>query len=188
MRQFSLTFLLLLLALPGFTHAKTDISVGRFEDRTEKGRCAALTTKSKADLDKELQAKLITGLLELERFQIQEREVRKISPEHSIVGTVRTFEVCAGEGRGQKVQIELEVQLLSAKGDLTHMFNSSAQTTSSAANRAPEMAMNTAINEIIKRIDDAVPRRKGAIRLTNKRRGLSSESPMLVKLVPRERR
>jgi len=187
LRQFLITFLLFLLGLPDFALAKTDISVSRFADRTEKGRCPALTTKAKADLDKALQDKLIAGLLQLKRFQIQEREVRQIKPQHSIVGTVRAFEVCALEGRGQKAQIALEVQVMNAKTGLTHMFSSSAQTSSAAADRALQMAMNAAISEIIKRVDDAVPRREGAIRLTNKRK-LSSANPMLVRLVPRDRR
>jgi hypothetical protein len=173
------------LIYPAFAQAKTGISVGRFADKTEKSRCPGLTRKAKADLDMKLQNQLIAGLMQLKRFQIREREVRSLRPEHSIIGSVRAFEVCAGQGRGQVARIELEVQMLSAKGDLTHMFSSSASTSSAADNLAPQMAMNSAINELIRRIDDAVPR-KGALRLTSKR-GLSS-SPMIVKLVPRDRR
>ncbi len=187
MRQFSIPFLLILFALPALTHAKTNISVPRFADKTEKGPCAAQSSKAKADLDKQLQAKLIAGLMELQRFQIQEREVRKLNPEHSVVGTVRTFEVCLNDDRVQTAQIELEVQLLGPKGELTHMFSSSAKTSSTAANRAPDLAINSAVSEIIKRVDDAVPRRKSALRLTSKPRGLAS-NPMVVKLIPRDRR
>lgn len=186
LRQYSLTFLAFLFVLPAFAQAKTGVSVPRFEDKAEKSRCPELTGKQKTDLDRELQAKLIAGLIELKRFQIQEREVRKVSPEHSIVGTVRAFEVCATEGRGQKVQIALEVQLISSKSGLTHMFSSSAQTSSAAAGRAPQLAMNSAIHEIIKRIDEAVPRRGAALRLKSKR-GVTSSSPLQVRMIPRDR-
>lgn len=179
-------FLFLLIALPVHAQAKiTDISVGRFAVKTEKSPCAAVTKKAQRDLDKTLQERLIAGLLELKRFQIAEREVRSLKPEHQIVGTVRAFEVCAGEGKSQKARIELEVQMVSPKGGLTHMFSSSSSASSAAANRAPEMAMNTAINELIKRIDDAVPRRGAALRLKSKS---IAADPMHIRLVPRERK
>jgi hypothetical protein len=173
----------LILLLPAFVHAKTIVSVPRFEDKTEKGRCPELTGKQRADLDHQLQSKLIAGLLELKRFQIQEREVRKMSPEHSIVGTVRAFEVCATQGRGQKVQIALEVQLISSKEGLTHMFSSRAETFS-VAGRAPQLAMNSAILEIIKRIDNTVPRRGAAVRLKSKQ-AATSTNPIQLRLIPR---
>jgi len=187
MKRSLFTFTVLMMSIPLYTQAKTDITVVRFEDKTEASRCPATTTKAKADLDRDLQAQLIKGLMELERFQIQQREIRKLKPEHTIIGSVRQFEVCSVEGRGQEVQIAIDVQLLSAKGGLTHMFSTSAQATSAAANRAPQMAMNAAIGEIIKRVDDAVPRRKSE-RLPMKRKKSGSDGGMMVKLVKRERR
>jgi ABC-type uncharacterized transport system auxiliary subunit len=106
-----------------------------------------------------------------------------ISAEHSIVGTVRAFEVCATQGRGQKVQIELEVQLISSKKGPTHMFSSRAETFSSAG-RAPQLAINSAILEIIKRIDNAVPRHAAAVLIKSKQ-GVTSTNPIQLRLIPR---
>ncbi|NJM10024.1 MAG: hypothetical protein HC883_03815 [Bdellovibrionaceae bacterium] len=174
MRHSLFTFAVLVLSVPAAVHARTDITVGRFEDKTVKSRCPA-SDKFKENLDRDLQEKLITGLMGLERFQIQEREIRKIKPKHTIVGAIRTFEVCATEGRGQEVQIAIDVQLLSAKGGMTHMFSSTAQASSSAANHAPQMAMSAAIDEIIKRLDDAVPR-SATMRLSSKRKKLNRDN------------
>lgn len=184
-RQAWFTFAVLLVSLPAYVQAKTNITVGRFEDKTEKSRCPA-TEKAKIDLDRDLQEQLIRGLMGLERFRIQEREIRKIKPQHTIVGAIRTFEVCNTQGRGQEVQIALDVQLLSPKGDLTHMFSSSAQATSSAANQAPQMAITAALDELVRRLDDAVPRSKRD-RLPLKRKK-KSDNGMSLQLVRRDRR
>ena len=173
-----------ILALSTEVLAKTEISVLPFAVKSEESRCAGTSAKARANLDRELQEKLISGLLELKRFQVQQREVRQLKPKHSLVGTVRTFEVCAGQGRGQSARIAIDVQLRDAKTGLTHVFTSSAKTASATADRAPELAIHVAINEIIKLVDDAVPRREPPLRL---RAARSTANSMMVKLIPRKR-
>lgn len=184
MRQFKILYVLFILALPSFAEAKTDVSVAQFADKSEKGRCPSQAAKMKTEIDKELREKLIAGLLELKRFQIQEREIRNLKLEHQIVGTVRSFEICAANGRPPQAKIEIEVQMRSPSGGLTHMFSSHAAISSPAPNRAMQLAMNHVINDVLKGIDEAVPRREATLKLRSARE-VSSANPMRIRMMRR---
>lgn len=164
MRQGCL-YLLFLFCFPSY--AKVDISVPKFTDKSGMSSCPG-SLLAKQEADTALQAKLIEMMQNLERYQIQQREVRPMVPAHRLVGTVRMFEVCARAGQpGEDAKIELELQLLDSKGQLTHVFNSNSKTSSSAQNRAGDMAIEAAVLELAKRIDSAIPGKR-AMRLTYK--------------------
>lgn len=169
-----LFFMMGLLVFSPAVNAKLDIQVARFKDQSQKGRCAAATEKAKADIELYLQNKLIAGLMQLNRFQIQEREVQKLSPQYTIVGNVRDFEVCSKQSR-----IALEVRLIHSKKGLTHVFSSSAQA------RNSEKAISAAINETLLRLDNALPRRDDTISLANK---IEKEDSLRLELLPRDTR
>ncbi len=164
MRQGCL-YLMFLLSCPSY--AKVDISVPKFMDKSGASSCPG-SVLAKESIDTALQAKLIEMMQELERYQIAQREIRPLTPAHRLVGTLRSFEVCGREGQpGQSAKIELDLQVLDSKGSLTHMFSSNSKTTSTAMNKAGDMAVEAAVLELARRIDSAIPGKK-TIRLTYK--------------------
>ncbi len=168
MRQGCL-FLLFLIAFPSY--AKVNVSVAKFQDKSGASRCPG-SALAKHDIDFNLQERLIAAMQQLERYEIQEREVRPVSPKHRLAGTLRTLEVCPRpNGKlGQKAEIVLDLQIIDSKGTLTHVFSSTANATSAADGHATQIALEGAIKELARRIDNAIPG-KTSTRLVYKGRG-----------------
>lgn len=162
-------FLLFLFAFPSY--AKVGISIAKFEDKTVADLCPGSAT-AKSEIHSELQERLIAAMLKLERFEIQEREIRPLSPRHRLIGSLRTLEVCprAGGRIGQRAEIVLDLQLLDANGSITHVFTSNAKATSAARGQAGRMAIAAAVTELARRINGAIPG-KASTRLVYKGRG-----------------
>jgi hypothetical protein len=163
MRQsFSAWMLLALICLVSFPVYAQKLSVSRFSDNTSISRCPQ-SDATKTDIDVNLQAEMANQLMELERFEIREREVRPLKAKLQLKGSVRTFEVCPITGsKGQDVEIVLDVQMLNAKGNMTHMFTSSAKVSHTGEGKATGEAIRYAIKELVARIDNAIPKIKTA--------------------------
>lgn len=154
MRQGCLLFLLSICAFPSY--ARVNISVERFADKSSLSSCPG-SAQAKEDIDANLQAQLVNTLMQFNRYKIQQREVRPVTPTHRLVGVVRTFEVCARMGQpGQDAKIEIELTLLDDKGAMTHVFTSTASAYSGSVGVAGEKALTGAVDELARRIDGAI--------------------------------
>lgn len=159
---------LLFLLTPSFGSAKTVISVRPFLDKSEALPCAAKQKGMLAGprLTAKLQSELIRALLEYERFEIKEREVRPLRPELMLRGEVREFAACPRRGeRMQKAAIAIDVHILNARGSLTHVFTSNASVTGSSNQLAAAKVIRLAVNEIARRFDSAMPGARPALPL-----------------------
>lgn len=184
----------LLMSLPAIAKAqsrptKPQISVAKFVDETSMSHCAE-TPGARNNADAWMRAYFINQLMGLNRLEIQEREVRPMRPQHSITTTINRWEVCQN-GNGQEVNIELTVKMVSNNG-IVRTFNSQAMASHSEMNIAPKVAVRSAIGEIVRRIDEAVPRYRPN-RLPIKRgprqfvADNGSNNSMLVQLIPKKR-
>jgi len=165
MRHGCLLFLLSIFAFPSYARVK--ISVDKFADKSAVSHCPG-TALAKEDIDANLQSQLVDTLMQFDRYQIRQREVRPVKPAHRLVGVVRSFEVCARSGQpGQDAKIEIELTLLDGKGSMTHVFTSTASAYSGSIGVAGAQALAAAVDELARRIDGAIPGKR-AMKLTYK--------------------
>jgi hypothetical protein len=188
MRQSTLlaiTFLFMMIpALAEAGEAKAPITVLRFDDVSPAANCTE-TPGARANAGSQIREQLIHQLMGLNRFLIQEREIRPLKPVHSITGAVRRFDVCQF-GKVQDVSIEIEVKMMSGNG-ITRTFSSSAMASNSVKGRAPDQAIRAAVGEVIRRIDESVPRYR-QVRLPVKRLRQVADADVQVKMFPKSNR
>jgi hypothetical protein len=155
MKQTAMLFLLALFAFPSY--AKVKVSVERVVDAAEVSHCPG-TAQLRPDLADNVRTQLIHTLIQHERYEIAQREVRPLRPEHRLAVTIHVFEICARKGQpGQDAHIELELRLLNAKGAMSHVFNATAKAFSGSLGVSGEKAITAAIEEIVRRVDSAIP-------------------------------
>ena len=158
MRHGCLLILVSAFAFPSY--ARVNISVDKFADKSTGTTCPG-STQPKADIGSNLQSQLVDTLMQFNRYKIQQREVRPVKPTHRLVGVLRTFEVCARSGvPGQDAKIQLELTLLDAKGNMTHVFTSTVNASSGAQGIAGETALSAAVGDLAHRVDGAIPSRR----------------------------
>ncbi len=179
-----LTFIFMMI--PAFAEAKTAISVAKFEDKTSLSHCQE-TPGARLNADSKIREQLIAQLMELRRFQIQEREIRPLKPIHALAGTVKLFEVCQQGRKGQSVRIEIDVKMTSKSG-LVRTFTSSAMASNTMAGLAPAQAIRAAVGEVVRRIDEAVPRYRQARLPIKRSRRVIAENDVQVKMYRKSNR
>lgn len=188
MRQYTfvaITFLFAMIpALAEAGETKAPMTVMRFDDLAPVSGCLE-TPGARLNATSQIREHFIAQLMGLNRFLIQEREVRPVKPVHSIMGKVRKFDVCQ-IGRNQEVNIEIEIKMISANG-ITRTFSSSSMASNTILGKAPEQAIKAAVGEVIRRIDEAVPRYR-QVRLPIKRVRSVAENDVQIKLYRRSRR
>jgi hypothetical protein len=175
----AITFVFMMIpAIAEAGEGKAPITVLRFDDVAPVANCTE-TPGARANAGSQIREQFIHQLMGLNRFLIQEREIRPMKPIHTITGAVRRFDVCQF-GKVQDVSIEIEVKMMSHNG-VQRTFSSSAMASNSVKGRAPEQAIRAAVGEVIRRIDESVPRYRQA-RLPMKRDRRLADVDMRVKM------
>lgn len=188
MRQFTFVAITFLFAMiPVIAEAgetKAPMTVMRFDDLAPVSGCPE-TPGARLNASSQIREQLISQLMGLNRFLIQEREVRPLKPVHSIMGKVRRFDVCQ-IGKNQEVNVEIEIKMISSNG-ITRTFSSSSMASNTILGRAPDQAIKAAIGEVIRRIDESVPRYR-QVSLPIKRIRSVADNDVQIKLYRRSRR
>lgn len=188
MRQFTFVAITLLFAvIPTIAQAgetKAPMTVMRFDDLAPVSGCPE-TPGTRINGTSQIREQMIAQLMNLNRFLIQEREVRPVKPVHSIMGKIRRFDVCQ-IGRNQEVNVEIEIKMISANG-ITRTFSSSSMASNTVLGKAPDQAIKAAVGEVIRRIDESVPRYR-QVSLPIKRVRSVADNDVQIKLYRRSRR
>ena len=181
----ALTFVFMMIpAIAEAGEGKAPVTVLRFDDLSPVANCTE-TPGARLNASSQIREQLISQLVGLNRFLIQEREIRPMKPIHSITGSVRKFDVCQF-GKVQEVSIEIEVKMISANG-ITRTFSSSSMASNSLSGKAPDQAIRAAVGEVIRRIDEAVPRYRQA-RLPIKRSRRVADADVQIKMLRKSQR
>lgn len=175
---------LMIPAIAEARESKAPVTVLRFDDVSPVANCSE-TPGARVGAASQIREQLIHQLMGLNRFLVKEREIRPLKTVHSITGAVRKFDVCQF-GKVQDVSVEIEVKMISKNG-VTRTFSSSAMATNSVKGRAPEQAIRAAVGEVIRRIDESIPRYRQA-RLPVKRSRRVADADMQVKTFPKSNR